>query len=124
MAVNESVTVDVSGPVARMDGMIAKAPLAGAFAAEELAYELLRLSQIEVPHDKGTLQNSGTVQPGQTPGTFAIGYNMVYAARLHEHPEYKFQKGRKGKYLEDPLKLNELVFGTRAAISFGEKMLE
>ena len=26
--------------------------------------------------------------------------------KLPEHPEYAFQKGRKGKYLEDPIKEN------------------
>jgi hypothetical protein len=35
-----------------------------------------------------------------------VGYHTPYAARLHEHPEYKFQKGRKAKYLQDPLMHN------------------
>jgi hypothetical protein len=66
--------------------------------------EVLRLSQREVPHDKGELQNSGHVaQDGEDA---IVGYNKVYAARLHEHPEYRFQKGRKGKYLIDPIKHN------------------
>lgn len=67
--------------------------------------EILRLSSFEVPHDKGLLQNSGTQEPsGEHERT--VGYNKVYAARLHEHPEYKFQKGRKGKYLIDPITKN------------------
>lgn len=71
--------------------------------------EVLRLSQFEVPHDTGLLQNSGHVENDGNDGAI-VGYNKVYAARLHEHPEYKFQGGRKGKYLEDPIKNNIDVF--------------
>ena len=73
--------------------------------AEKMAGdEILRLSNIEVPFDKGTLANSGRVD------TFTdhveVGYHTKYAHRLHEHPEYNFKNGRKGKYLEDPIKHN------------------
>lgn len=71
-------------------------------AVHDVASAILLISQSEVPHDKGTLQNSGHVEDLEDESL--VGYNMVYAARLHEHPEYHFQKGRKGKYLEDPLK--------------------
>ena len=75
----------------------------------DVAYELLRLSQMEVPHDVGTLQNSGVVE---TVGEdVVVGYHEPYAARLHEHPEYDFQKGRKGKYLEDPILRNTKALG-------------
>lgn len=76
-------------------------------ASSDLAEEILRLSQFEVPHDTGLLQNSGHTEP-EFGGTI-VGYNKVYAARLHEHPEYNFQKGRKAKYLEDPIKQNMRV---------------
>lgn len=75
---------------------------------QEVADTLLLLSQKEVPHDEGTLQNSGTVE--QDKEGYVIGYNSPYAAKLHEHPEYEFQKGRKGKFLEDPIKQNESIF--------------
>ena len=87
--------------LSRVDDMAKK-------AVNHVADEILRLSQFEVPHDTGLLQNSGHTEPdgdGQI-----VGYNKVYAARLHEHPEYRFQKGRKGKYLEDPIKNNLMVF--------------
>jgi len=74
----------------------------------EIADEVLRLGSFEVPHDKGLLQASGHSEPDGDDRI--VGYNKVYAARLHEHPEYKFQKGRKGKYLEDPMKNNAGVF--------------
>jgi hypothetical protein len=55
-----------------------------------------------VPHDEGTLQASGNVSIDD----LAIGirgsvyYDTPYAARLHENPQYNFNKGRQGKYLE------------------------
>ena len=73
-----------------------------------VAYELLRLSQREVPHDTGWLQNTGHVEEHKD--EMLVGYNTVYAARLHEHPEFNFQKGRKGKYVEDPIKQNLRLF--------------
>jgi len=35
-----------------------------------------------------------------------VSYDTPYAARLHEHPEYNFQNGRQGKYLEEPAMQN------------------
>ena len=78
-------------------------------AVDQVANEILRLSSFEVPHDTGMLQSSGHVET-QTDKSAIVGYNKVYAARLHEHPEYRFQKGRKGKYLEDPIKHNYRTF--------------
>lgn len=66
------------------------------------ADEVFRKSGQQVPHDRGTLQASGEVR--EQDNKQIISWNTDYAARLHEHPEYRFQKGRKGKYLEDPLK--------------------
>lgn len=75
----------------------------------DVAFEVMRLSQRQVPHDEGTLQNSGTVEDVGL--DVVAGYHTPYAARLHEHPEYRFQKGRKGKYLEDPIRQNAKVLG-------------
>jgi len=71
---------------------------------ETLAAErLLALSAEEVPLDLGTLLGSGAVVPATDPEEgAAVTYDTPYAARLHEHPEYQFQGGRKGKYVEDP----------------------
>lgn len=78
-------------------------------AVSDVANEVLRLSQREVPHDTGMLQNTGHTKKHDDLD-YMVGYNKVYAARLHEHPEYRFQKGRKGKYLEDPIKKNLNIF--------------
>lgn len=73
-------------------------------AIRNVASEVLRISQFKVPHNKGTLQNSGFVEDGHEEAI--VGYNTVYAARLHEHPEYRFKNGRQGKYLENAIKEN------------------
>lgn len=80
-------------------------------ALYDVGLELLRLSQLEVPHDEGTLQNSGTVETDNN--AIIVGYHTPYAARLHEHPEYRFQRGRKGKFLEDPINKNREALGIK-----------
>lgn len=81
---------------------------AGVRALAKIADEILRLSEREVPHDTGALQNSSSRE--RVGDTVLVGYNKRYAARLHEHPEFRFRKGRKGKYLEDPIKNNTAAF--------------
>lgn len=80
-------------------------------ALEEMADTLLVLSRYEVPHDEGILSGSGHV--GDEDGEVYVAYNTEYAAYQHEgirrdgtHKIRHYQKGRKGKYLEDPLKNN------------------
>lgn len=90
------------------DLALVKLPKAAQQGIHDVATEILRLSGFEVPHDTGLLQSSGAVDDRKDESI--VGYNKVYAARLHEHPEYRFQKGRKGKYLEDPIKHNLKVF--------------
>lgn len=82
----------------------------------DVAAEILRLSQFEVPHDTGNLQNSGQIDPGNGLEQI-VGYNTVYAAYQHEgiradgtHPISQWQGGRKGKYLEDPIRHNLSTF--------------
>lgn len=76
---------------------------------ETITDEVMRLSTLEVPHDTGMLQTSLGKEP-EGDDTIIVGYNKVYAARLHEHPEYKFKKGRKGKFLIDPIMHNLRLF--------------
>jgi hypothetical protein len=77
----------------------------------EVAKEVLRISNNRyVPHDTGELQNSGSMNPDSPATEIEVGYNKVYAARLHEHPEYSFQKGRVGKYLERTIVENIRAF--------------
>ncbi len=106
-----SVDIDASDFLARLKMFLGLAKTAVSASEEDVANELLRLSQEQVPLDEGTLQNSGAVDKLQ--GDTVVGYHTTYAARLHEHPEYRFQKGRKGKYLEDPIVQNKNALGLR-----------
>lgn len=75
----------------------------------EAGDELLAISNEEVPFNIGTLSKSGRVDNNEDLKS-KVGYYMPYAHRLHEHPEFKFQNGRKGKYLEEPLLRNTNKF--------------
>ncbi len=76
---------------------------------------LLLLSRFEVPHDTGYLQSSGNVSYDGVEDAVVVAYNTVYAAFVHEGFGERngrlvyikqYQKGRKKKYLQDPLLLN------------------
>lgn len=90
----------------------------------QAAGSALAASIMEVPHDEGALQASGsydvTEEKGEPVG--AVGYSTKYAVRLHEHPEYSFQKGRKGKYLEDPMRNNTTKFAQIIADNISKMM--
>lgn len=62
---------------------------------------LLAEANKDVPYDVGDLEGSGTVQSNEEMAV--VSYSAPYAVRLHEHPEYRFEGGRKGKWLEDTL---------------------
>jgi len=82
---------------------------ASSSALDKIGNEILRLSSFEVPHNIGALLTSASMEPINE-NQVDVGYNKVYAARLHEHPEYNFQKGRKGRYLIDPILKNMQIF--------------
>jgi hypothetical protein len=89
-------------------------------AAHDMADTLLILSRAEVPHDEGMLQISGHTE--QEKDGWLTVYNSVYAAFQHEgrrkdgsHVIRHYQKGRKGKYLEDPLMRNTAQWNNIAA---------
>lgn len=113
-----AIEVDISSMVDGLKKATEKTVQASRMGILESGEELLRVSRQEVPHDEGSLQGSGTVDPSDIAmpnPSVTVGYNKVYAARLHEHPEFRFQKGRKGKYLEDPLRDNRDKFAQHVA---------
>lgn len=76
------------------------------------AHRLMALSTAVAPLEIGTLIGSAAVTPAEDPEEGAIvSYDTPYAARLHEHPEYNFQNGRQGKYLEEPAMQNRAELG-------------
>jgi len=104
MANKFTVKIDSSSFMKVIDDISKKVDSINLDALMEMGDTLLNLSSKEVPHDTGALQATGVVERGSD--EVIVGYHTPYAARLHEHPEYKFKKGRKGKFLEDPLKQN------------------
>ncbi len=73
---------------------------------ESLEYILGEANKI-VPHDEGTLQRSGGTDINKNSLRGTVYYDTPYAAKLHEHPEYNFQKGRQGKWLEKTIYANK-----------------
>lgn len=112
------ITIDVGDVLANLNKLDRKSIFAAKKARAAVGDELLRLSQKEVPHDEGTLANTGISE--EQGDDHIVAYNTPYAARLHEHPEYSFQKGRKGKYLEEPIKRNQTPFGQIFGMEFKE----
>lgn len=88
-----------------LDQLIGSLPGDLAQGVDLASERLLALSAEKVPLDLGTLQGSGTTAPTTVAGgdvTGGVIYDTPYATRLHEHPEYTFQGGRQGKYVEEP----------------------
>jgi hypothetical protein len=80
----------------------------GLWEASRLATDVIgNESHMQTPIDTGTLRRSWFTKPLLSKIGFGFGYRTPYAARLHEHPEYKFKTpGTKAKYLEDPIEQN------------------
>ena len=59
-------------------------------------------SQI-IPHLSGYLEGSGGIDIAENLETGTIYYDTPYAARLHQHPEYDFRGGKRGKFLQSTM---------------------
>lgn len=70
----------------------------GADAIADAAEFLLEEANRSVPIEEGTLQRSGFADAEGLAAT--VSYDTPYAARLHENPQYSFQHGRRGKWLQ------------------------
>ena len=78
----------------------------------QVADKVLEESRDLAPKKKGTLRGKSDTRKVKE-HTYEIFYDTVYAARLHEHPEYRFTTpGTGGKYLEKPfLKYSDMLSG-------------
>lgn len=95
----------------------------------DVANEIMRLSQIEVPIKDSLLSQSGVVYPATNPDSpeAIVGYNKEYAAYQHEgHWEdgshiitHHTNPRSKTKYLEDPIRNNLELFMAKIAGSWG-----
>lgn len=61
---------------------------------------ILEASNMIVPLERGELMGSGTVDFDFDAGVASVYYDTVYAAKLHQNPQYNFQNGRRGKFLQ------------------------
>lgn len=68
---------------------------------------ILEEANKKVPHDTGELQASGDIEVDASNKVGQVYYISPKAVRLHEHPEYNFQKGREGKWLEKAIYQNK-----------------
>lgn len=114
---NFSVEFDTSSLMRGLDELEGELDKWMAEALEEMANTLLLLSTYEVPHDTGQLQSTGHIFPKfdevVAKQEINVAYDTEYAAYQHEGVRRdgtreikQYQKGRKKKYLEDPLKMN------------------
>ena len=78
---------------------------------QEMADTILKEARDQVPLDEGTLSKSGNAYVEGDTGI--VAFNTAYAAYQHEgiradgtHRIRNYQGGRKGKYLEDPVKMS------------------
>lgn len=64
---------------------------------------LRAVSQDQVPLDQGPLKASATVDVSADGSSGAVAYDTPYAVNQHENTAFSHQRGRKAKYLEDPV---------------------
>lgn len=67
------------------------------------AEHVLSVSTRKVPHDRGTLQNSGRTSVDGKNLRAVVSYNTPYAVRQHEDMTLRHGGGRSAKYLESSL---------------------
>ena len=93
----------------------------GKKALLEVAEDVLGDANKDVPHDEGTLMRSGETSADETPKGIGanVSYDTPYARRLHENPQYRFNKGRKGKWLEDVINKNRQKYIRYLATKYG-----
>lgn len=64
---------------------------------------LAAVSKQQVPLDQGPLKNSCYVDVNEDGSQGTVSYDTPYAVIQHENLKFNHQRGRKAKYLEDPV---------------------
>lgn len=64
---------------------------------------LASVSKEQVPLDQGPLKNSCYVDVNDDGSEGTVSYDTPYAVIQHENMSFNHQRGRKAKYLEDPV---------------------
>ena len=64
---------------------------------------LAAVSKEQVPLDQGPLKASCVVEVNEDGSAGTVSYDTPYAVMQHETTQFHHQRGRKAKYLEDPV---------------------
>lgn len=64
------------------------------------AEHVLGVATERVPHEEGTLQNTGATDVDEGTLTANVTFDGPYAVRQHEELDYQHDDGRQAKYLE------------------------
>ena len=84
--------------------LISQITKAGSKRATWMALDYLAsVSKDQVPLDQGPLKNSCYVDVNDDGSEGTVSYDTPYAVAQHENTWYNHQRGRKAKYLEDPV---------------------
>ena len=84
--------------------LIKKVTAAGSKKATWMALDhLASVSKDQVPLDQGPLKNSCCVDVNEDGSEGTVSYDTPYAVVQHENTHFNHQRGRKAKYLEDPV---------------------
>jgi len=75
------------------------------------AEHVLGESNKRVPHEEGTLENSGSVSYESGKLRAAISYDTPYAAVQHEDMSLRHNDGREAKFLENALNAEKDTLG-------------
>lgn len=104
----------------RWDDILARRAAEGGVqdGLEGAAALILEASNQLVPFDTGALMGTGQVDFDLDAETASVYYDTPYAVRVHQNPRFRFQGGRRGRYLANATSQGK----TRVASEFEEKM--
>lgn len=96
------MSVEVRGSINKdlIEKAMRNASKRGIYAALDV---VASASKQQVPLDKGPLLASCAIDVASDGSQGTISYDTPYAVRQHEEMGYHHQRGRKAKYLEDPV---------------------
>lgn len=97
----------MSGPSFRVkldkDKVLRMSKASAKKALHDALDHLASVSKEQVPLDHGPLKDSCYVDVAPDGKSGTVSYDTPYAVVQHENMEYQHQRGRKAKYLEDPV---------------------
>ncbi len=89
-------------------------------SARAAAEDLLKRANEHVPFEYGELERSGEVSVDGARA--AVSYTAVYAAKLHQHPEYNFRGKGEGRWLQNAVEADHSRVLSKMALPFRNKL--